>query len=376
MPGIRAPPECCAADDRAEFHSPMGVTRMSPSRRTGRGRILMLFVAGVFVAGSLSGCAGGSSGELWSLFGTGSPFRGSTGATTGVTGPGETVSEPGGDISAGSGAFTDPCDESQNRKFVRISMRNLSLDYIHYFLVLIAEVNSDTYPNGAVCPDDIALYTSFGYVSIPTGSEREFGNYCIEGPALFYFHDGGQFRGAGAQGLASAIAPAEGSQASYDSFFNTSGAQVPVPNYILFHNPGTTSSGRTLKVSINSNAPCAAEVVDLATPNCEQDAWYYVDENDIRAGTTTLGPGAFVRVPSEIQGTGCECGLSNEGWSRLAPSTSSAGDAACDEFFRGGRIEYVFIRDDTEPPFPQLVWRVTDDGGVRAQDFDPRANVN
>jgi hypothetical protein len=44
-------------------------------------------------------------------------------------------------------------------------------------------------------------------------------------------------------------------------------------------------------------------------------------------------------------------------------------------FFRGGRIDYVFLREDTDPPFPQLVWRVTDSAGTRAQDFDPRANI-
>lgn len=318
-----------------------------------------------------AGCSSTASSLLTSLFGQPFPIVGSGG---GVTVPGSTGTTPGG-ATGGAAGTADPCDETQARKFIRISMRNASPDFIHYFLLLIAEVNGVEYPTGAVCADDIPLYTSFGYTLIPAGSEREFGNFCIVGPALFYFHRGGQFRGAGAQGLGSAIAPAQGSSATFDGFFGTNGAQVPVPNRIIFHNPGTTSEGLALKVAFSSTTPCVPGSDLLVDPACLQDGFYYVDENGFRAGSTVLGTGSYVRVPSEIQGTGCQCGLGNEPASSLAPPGTLPANAQCDQFFRGGRIDFAFVREDTEPPFPQLVWRVSDVSGTRIHDFDPRANI-
>jgi hypothetical protein len=254
-------------------------------------------------------------------------------------------------------------------------MRNTSPDYIQYFLVLIAYENGDTYPAGAVCPDDVELYTSFGYTYVPEGSVRTFGNYCIVGPALFYFHLGGQFRTAGGTTLGSAIAPAQGSLATYDSYFTNTGAQVPVPDVILFHNPGTTSEGRALRVAVTVGNPCNPVDSGISTPNCEQDSFYYVDERGVRAGSTVLGTGSYVRVPAEIQGTGCECGLGDLGYASLAPPGVVASTAACDQFLRGGKVEFAFLRNDTEPPIPQAVWRVSDAAGQRAHDFDERAGI-
>jgi len=278
---------------------------------------------------------------------------------------------------SGGRANVDPCSEPNARKFIRISMRNLSPDsYIHYFLVLIAYVNGETYPDGAVCPDDIDLYTASRYTEIPEGAEREFGNYCIEGPALLYFHDGGQFRRAGGVGgaqLASAIAPAQGTNATFDSFFTSGGTPVPVPNLILFHNPGT-GEGAALKISANDSAPCDIMIVG-GDPDCDQDAFYYVDDTDFITGSNALGIGAGRRVPSEIQGTGCECTGFQDPFQSLAMSGTTATGAGCNEFLRGGLIEYVFVREDTSPPFPQLLWRVTDQSGAEVHDFDPRGNV-
>jgi hypothetical protein len=279
----------------------------------------------------------------------------------------------------GSGS-TDPCSESLSRKFVRISMRNMApSDYIHYFLVLIAYVNGEVYPDGAVCSDDIDLYTSFGYFEISEGTAREFGNYCIVGPALLYFHESGQFQQAGGTGgaqLASAIAPAQGTSPTYDDFFSSAGAQVPVPDVILFHNPGT-GDGSSLKVSNSHPEPCAILEVGVSIDSdCDQDAFYYVDDFDmLSSGSTVLGFGSARRVPSEIQGTGCECLGFDEPVQQLAASRVTASNAQCNEFFRGGRIDYVFLREDTNPPFPQLVWRVTDAAGAVAHDFDARADV-
>ena len=53
----------------------------------------------------------------------------------------------------------------------------------------------------------------------------------------------------------------------------------------------------------------------------------------------------------------------------------AATGANCNEFLRGGSINYAFVRDDVIPPFPQLVWRVTDQSGSIAHEFDPRAGV-
>jgi hypothetical protein len=321
----------------------------------------------------LAGCAS-SSGFLGSI---GSSF-GYLGRSGGGTGGGDSTDDS--DLFDGGGRFdVDPCSESLDRKFVRISMRNMApSDYVHYFLLLIAYVNGEEYPDGAVCPDDIDLYTSFGYTEIREGTEREFGNFCIVGPALLYFHESGQFQRAGGVGgaqLASAIAPAQGTSPTYDNFFSSAGAQVPVPDLIIFHNPGA-GDGAPLKISWSDPNPCEPEGLGLADPDCDQDAFYYVDEFDMLAsGSTVLGFGSARRVPSEIQGTGCECLGFDEPAQQLAPSRATATNAECNEFLRGGRIDYIFLREDTNPPFPQLVWKVTDSAGAVAHEYDPRADV-
>lgn len=338
------------------------------SGRPGGAGFAAVGLAAVLAVG-LWGCAG--SGGTFEF--TGSPFP-VVGGSSGTTGPGGSGTTPGTGTDGG-GLVTDPCDQSQRNKQIRLSLRNQSPDFIHYFLVLIAAVNSDTYPDGAVCADDQDTYRSFGYVSVAEGSAVEFGNLCIVGPALYYLHRGGQFRTAGGA-LGSAIAPANGTTPTYDTFFGANGRDVPVPDFILFHNPGTTPEGRALQFTRTSASPCTDELI--GTSPCDQDAWYYVDENDIRAGTTptfTNRAGSYVRVPSEIQGTGCECGLSNEPWAVLAPPGVDAADSQCNEFFRGGRIDFVFLRDDQDPPFPQLVWRVTDTSGSRAHEFDDNADL-
>lgn len=337
------------------------------------GKPVFCLVSAVVLAASWSvGCGGVGPGEF-----IGSPFRTlSDGGTTG-TGADGAGGTGGAAFGGDTRAATDACDEPQNRKFVRISMRNLAGDHVHYFLVLVAFIQGETFPEGAaVCPDDVALYTSFGYLEIGDGELREFGNFCIAGPALLYFHEGGQFQTAGGPGgtqLASAIAPAQGSSPSFDATFSSGGAQVPVPDLILFHNPGT-GQGAALKISRSSPSPCDL-VVTNADADCNQDAFYYVDENDLMTGSTALGVGSGRRTPSEIQGDACQCsGFGLPGQS-LAPSGVTAANAQCFEFIRGGRIEYAFVREDTNPTFPQLLWRVTDPSGLVVHDFDPRGNV-
>ena len=117
-----------------------------------------------------------------------------------------------------------------------------------------------------------------------------------------------------------------------------------------------------------------SHLVVTGDPECQQDGFYYVDDTDRIAGSAALGVGAGRRVPAEIQGTGCECLGSSLPFQALSLNLSGQG-AACNVFFRGGRIDYVFVRNDTDPPFPQLVWRVTDSNGARAHDFDSRANI-
>jgi hypothetical protein len=321
-----------------------------------------------------AGCGGGAA----ALFLLGSPLFTERPTTTGTgdTGGGGGTTDGGGFFGGGGRTTRDPCEEANNRKFVTISMRNqASLDFIHYFLLLVAFVDTDA-QSGAVCQDDINLYTDFGYSFIPEGSQREFGDYCIEGPALLYFHESGNFRlggGTGTDQFASAISPAQGNTPTFDSFFDSAGAMVPVPNQILFHNPGT-GEGAALQVAPLTPNPCSTVVIGGATSQCSLDAFYYVDENDRLAGTTALGPGSARRVPNEIQGTGCLAGF-QEAFASLAPSGTTASTAQNNEFLRGGRIEFVFIRQDLEPPIPQLLWRVTDASGVLVHDFDPRADI-
>lgn len=322
------------------------------------------------------GCGGSSVSQLIGFLGT-NPFLPPTGDGTGG-GTGGTGGDSG-FFGGGAGPDIDPCNESQSRKFVRVVMRNQNPDdFIHYFFVAVARINGDTYPDGAVCPDDIGLYESFGYVQIPEGQTQIFGNFCFTGPSLVYYHRQGAFQGAatggGGANLASAIAPAQGTNPTFDSFFNASGAQIPVPNEIIFHNPGA-GDGALLKVSINDLAPCD-QTVNVGDPDCLQDAFYYVDQSDLPSGSNTLGIGSFRRVPAEIQGTGCQVtGFQNPA-QVLAGSGDNASTAADNEFLRGGTITYAFIRDDQTPAIPQLLWRVTDSGGALAHDFDPRAGIN
>jgi hypothetical protein len=311
------------------------------------------------------------------------PFGGPFGSFGGASlidqgGTTDDGTDGGGGTPPGGGATTDdPCELAEALKVVRISMRNQSSeDYIHYFVAFIAFVHDPDDPelvNGAVCPDDISFYRQNGYsIQLRAGEQEIFGNYCINGPALINFHETGRFRAAGGTGLASAIAPANGNVPTFDSFFTASGADIPVPNVILFHNPGT-GEGAALKVSRNSANPCDPDTLG-GTPNCQQDAFYYVSEDDRPIGSPQLGFNSFRRVPAEIQGTGCQQGL-QDARQRLAPIGTTAAQAADNEFLRGGSIEYVFIREDTDPPIPQLLWQVRDSRGAEAHDFDPRAGL-
>ncbi|MCK4342138.1 MAG: hypothetical protein KAY37_10500, partial [Phycisphaerae bacterium] len=335
---------------------------------------LMALVVVIGLVGGLvsSGCAGGAGSSTLDFYG--SPYYSTGPQESTAQGPGSSGRVPGGTLGGGSRVNVDPCQETPQRKQIRISMRNISSDYIHYFLVLVAYVNSDTHPDGAVCPEDTSMYESAGYIYISEGDESPFGNECIEGPALYYFHEKGRFQGAGTTGLASAIAPAQGTSATYDAVFGPSGKQMPVPDIIWFHNPDT-GEGKHLKYSPGLSDACDPNVIEIAAGPCDQDSFYYVDSFDMKAGSNPGGGDPYVRFPSEIQGTGCLCGLGNDPWAALAPSGATAADKRCNEFFRGGRVDFVFLRDDTEPPYPQLVWRVTDSSNGLAHDFDERAEI-
>jgi hypothetical protein len=334
-------------------------------------------VSAIAIAATLCGCASLGSPFQYS----GNPVGTSNFGSSGQSGPIGTVSGSGGTASGNDRSAVDACELADNRKFVRISMRNLSNTYVHYFFVAIAFIQptetTDGYIDGAVCPDDVDLYTAFGYTRVGAGQLFEFGNYCFQGPCLVYFHRTGQFQrgGSGTQSLASAIAPASGPSApAYDNFFTSTGAAVPVPDFIMFHNPGT-GQGARLKISRNQSSPCSEQSAVPGAPNCQQDAFYYVTESDLLDGSTALGAGSSRRVPSEIQGSQCECIGSNDPWQVLAPDGVSGANAECFEFLRGGRIDYVFVRDDVDPPYPQLLWRVTDGNGSVAHNYDPDSSV-
>lgn len=338
------------------------------------------YTAGVFAAAAgaavlgASGC-GGFFGPA-SVFGF--PFllnpNAGGGGDDGGSGGSGGGGGGGGGLNTGSRAFVDPCTESMNRKFVRISMRNQSEDFVHYFLVMTATINAGANEgSGVVCPDDVPLYTSFGYNEVADGAFEEFGNLCVQGPALIYFHRAGQFRAGGGATLASAIGPAQGTSPTFDSFFSSSGVQVPIPEQIVFQNPGT-GEGAQLAISRPNLSPCS-DLTLAGDPPCQQDAFYYVDEFDLISGSTAIGLGSGRRVSAEVQGTGCQCLGINDPAQILAPSGVTASTARCNEFLRGGQINFVFLRDDQNPSFPQLVWRVTDSGGAVVQEFDSRATI-
>lgn len=321
-----------------------------------------------------AGCGGTFSAQS-AFLGQPFPFLNPNVDTGGDQGGGDDGGGDGGFFDGGAGGSVAPCEEPLDRKFITLTLRNQAQDdYIHYFLLLIAFVDNEA-QDGSVCEDDIQLYTSAGYTQIADGDFRTFGNFCVVGPALVYFHEGGRFRRAGGL-LASSIGPAQGSSGSFDTFFDSNGAQMPVPDLIAFHNPGTTAEALDLRVSNPSPDPCfAIEIGPGFDSPCQQDGFYYVDENDNFIGSSQLGTGSGRRVPSEFQGTGCECLGFAEGYWTLGPSGATAGSALCTQFLRGGRIEFVFIRDDRDPAIPQLVWRVTDESGSLIHDFDSRSGV-
>ncbi|QOJ15871.1 MAG: hypothetical protein HRU75_15020 [Planctomycetia bacterium] len=321
------------------------------------------------VALTAAGCAGGASG-ITSLFGSPFEYVGGNGGGAVTPGGTSTGGARAGAGSAGEGTI-DPCTLPDAQKFVRISMRNQATnDFVHYFMILIAFVQTDE-AEGAVCERDVPLYTSFGYTRL--AADTPLGTFCIPAGSLVYFHEAGRFRkagGSGTTGLGSAIAPAQGTNATFDEFFVSGGAQVPVPNIILFHNPGT-GDGARLQISFPNPDPCGSDQINTSTPLCQQDSFYYVDARDQLSGSTALGVGSGRRVSAEIQGTGCEC----SGFQNAFQSLRFAAAAQCSEFARGGSIEYVFVRDDRTPAFPQLVWRVTAANGAVLHDFDPRSGV-
>lgn len=325
----------------------------------------------VVVLIAVTGCAGSTG--AFGLFGT--PYAPVGTTDSGITGPGQSGTVPGGALGGSGRSSGNPCDESQNRKFFRLTLRNDSQDYIHYFLVLVAYVYGDTHPTGAVCPDDVETYVANGYdITVEDGQQLAFGNECIEGPALIYFHEAGRFQGVGGSRLSSGIPPAEGSTPAYDAAFTASGRRLPVPNLIWFHNPG--GEGDRLRWALKDSAPCATGDISIFTGACEQDSFYYVDERDNPTGSNPGSRSPYVRFPSEIQGTGCRCFGSDQPWAELAPTGATAATARCNEFLRGGWVEFVFLNDDSEPPPPQLIWRVRDASGAVAHEFDERANVN
>lgn len=345
----------------------------------GRGALRWM-VAGLVaagLAGTIAGTGCGSGGQGFEFLGGIFPLNpppaggGGNGGGGGSSGGGGGL---GGGLGGGSREFVDPCTLPDARKLIRISMRNDSEDFVHYFLLLVANINEGANEGaGSVCPDDIDLYTTFGYQLVADGAVRELGSVCVVGPALFYLHRGGQFRAGGASGLASAIGPAAGASSTFDAFFTSSGASVPIPDFIYFSNTGS-GEGRSLLISRPILSPCSA-ITLAGDPICEQDGFYYVDETDRIVGTTALGFGSGRRVSAEFQGTGCQCLGSNDPFQLLGPARAAAANARCNEFLRGGRIDYVFIRDDQEPPVPQLVWRVTDANGSIVHAFDERTGV-
>jgi hypothetical protein len=324
----------------------------------------------------LTACDGNLSSYL-NYFGTPFGTSSSSGSTTtgtssgGGFGVGTPTTITG---SAGGLVGVDACSQPEASKFIRITLRNdIPTDTVHYFLAFIAFIDDGT-GSGAVCEDDIALYRSNGYtIQLADGELREFGNFCITGPALIRFHESGRFQNTSGTGLASAIAPAQGSISTFDSFFTSAGATLPVPDQILWHNPGT-GEGAALKVSINDSSPCAF-LTNAGTPDCDQDAFYYVTDDDIPVGGRALGAGSFRRTPNEIQGTGCQAIGTNTVVQELAPAGTTTDGAGDNEFLRGGSITYVFIRDDQEPPIPQLVWQVRNANGALVHDFDVRTGV-
>lgn len=336
--------------------------------------ILMTVLSSVALV-AITACDGSLSPQIrfqGNPFGSDSPSTQSSTPIGGGGGGG--VGVPG---AGGLGAFAgvDACSQSEADKFIRITLRNdIPNDFVHYFLIFVAFIDDGT-GSGAVCADDIALYRANGYnIEVTAGDFLEFGNFCIEGPAMIRFHESGRFRNTSGTGLASAIAPAQGSISSFDTFFSSAGAQIPIPDEILWHNPGS-GEGAALKVSVNDISPCGA-VFTTFTPECEQDAFYYVTDDDIPSGGRTLGAGSFRRTPNEIQGTGCFAIGTNNPAQQLAFPGTPAEAAAENQFLRGGSITYVFIRDDQDPPIPQLVWEVRGPSGALVHSFDVRSGVN
>ena len=276
-------------------------------------KLSVLAVVGIGVA---LGCVGGNpylAASATTPAGTGTGGAGGTGGGGGT--------DPGG--GGGGSSATD---------FIQISMRNTTLERIHYYLHFIAFAG----PGGTVPADREVDYLNFGYID--TGSNIfTLGSLVIQAPSedlrvLWYFHELGAFPDSSV-GQAASLG---GVGPTYDTYFDQIGAIVPVPDRILFYNG------------------------DFETDLCALRSFRRTDS----AGSFTLEWFG----PDLIQGTGCNCRALVSPFQVLAPSIRSPNAPFCDEYFRGASILYEF-REVTDPTVPdRLVWQV-DLGGTSVQAF-------
>jgi len=250
----------------------------------------------------------------------------------------------------------EACTSSSLRfKRVKLTLANTTQHVVHYSLHLIASAGE----GGFVAAADESRYAQFGYERTRVDAPLQIGCVVFLPPAggyfLHYHHKQGQLKDSRGV-LASAIAPAEDGNTSFDTTFRA--APVPTPEVIIFGPQGVGVD----EFQCDSEDERAGGVCDLIGA-------VYKDPTSFAA---------LVKVHAdEWQGTGCQCGMApvsqvfwttplqqRGSWFRLMDPCGGYDEtlALCDEFFDAADITFTF--HDPPDAFGRFVtWTVLDRKG-------------
>jgi hypothetical protein len=278
------------------------------------------------------------------------------------------VANPGQADADGDG-IGDACEPVPAIGTVRITLRNATPSFVHYFMHLVAEAG----PTASVLPSQVSRYTAAGYCALPVGQDLFIGDiqFALSDPAnqwLWYYHACGLFPCTGAAttmcdgcsgsscstcvfDLASPcpnttgshtflssgiVAPTSVATLPQDEFWRN--RTMPAPDHILFYeHPGVPSPGGNV---------------------CLHESFFFYpvapDDTPMVPADPRSVP-ANVGRPNQIQGTRCDCTpLSPAAVQSLTPSGVPDGSSACNQYPAQASITYTFVDDATY----RLVWEV------------------
>lgn len=241
-----------------------------------------------------------------------------TGVIPGPSGPGTPPADGGADPNG-------VCSLAEDRRVVRIELRNESVFAVRFALVFTATAGT----NGFVCPDALANYTAFGYAqqNVSFGGSINFGCQTISltnGTVLLAAERSGQIAArAPNETFTSAAAPFDG---------NT---DIPLPQFIILGERALASP-----FSCVNSDPCtqAGFIYNNGTP----------------------------AISLRTQGTLCRERIFTQPLWALAPFTQADRNARAFEYVKAGTIVITVL--DRSQNFNvdqnQVVWQVNDENDV------------